>query len=78
MGIWIRSQDDKGLTFVNDFGILPTEKGMRIHGNQDSIILGEYDTGAEALEVLNRIQNHIGPNIEVFEMPQRGFGRDGE
>ena len=96
MGIWIRSQDKKKLvncewfmsdkwggdkfTITGDCGV-PYDTG-------ESVLLGIYSSEAEAMQVLDMIQRHIGEveygryhgNVidPVFQMPPAGFNQQPE
>lgn len=66
--MWIRSQDGTALVDANQ---------LMINHNKivcNKWILGTFDTGARALEVLDEIQNHLNDYKngyrEVYEMPQ--------
>ena len=90
MGIWIRNQDGN---LGKYFKFLPPVNTRAIHGcdmggNVD--VLGVYNSEAEALLVLDEIQNKI-TNIAyvqfyrqdsdfvnpVFRMPPAGFSKEG-
>lgn len=82
MDIRIRSQNKQVLTEPNDIWI----EGKHIYANISKTLLGEYLTEAEAIQVLDMIQEHIN-NLAyvqfyrqdmdfvppVFQMPPAGF-----
>lgn len=90
--MWIRSQNKKSLINANEIWIpqYKTGNGIPVYGNhathEDSCtVLGTYPTEAEAMKVLDMIQNHVHllaypyPDSEpsvVFQMPEAGFSEE--
>lgn len=87
MGIWIRSQDGCVLCNANTIWIEDED----VLANKGSIPtwLGEYACEAEAMQVLDMIQTHIGRLaytqfyksdqdfvIPIFQMPPAGFSEE--
>lgn len=58
MGIWIRSQDGKGLTNPQDVYVARRAKTWAICANR-GIDLGNYSTEEKALKVLDMIEKKI-------------------
>lgn len=105
MGIWIRNQDKKRLIEVSCTEIVTGNEGeFDIHrGTEKSrfvgmasvigneMMLGAYNSEAEAIQVMDMIQEHAeGPNTtekqmavftgtykRVFQMPPAGFSEEG-
>lgn len=62
MELWIRSQDRKRLTKVEDIYMIEDEKNFTSYiGNNIVGHLGEYKKVGRALEVLDEIQNILKP-----------------
>jgi hypothetical protein len=104
VGIWIRNQDKKRLIEVSYTEIVTGNEGeFDIHrGTEksrfvgtvsivgDGIMLGAYNSEAEAIQVLDMIQTHIVKIDDyhrtgcyedwvdpVFQMPPAGFSKEG-
>ena len=89
MGIWIRSQNKVVLIRADNIWI----DGEAIFANYVGDIhtwLGDYDSEAEAIQVLDMIQTHIVKIDDyhrtgcyedwvdpVFQMPPAGFSKEG-
>ena len=83
MSIWVRSQSRETLVNINCFYI---GKKNRIYTNDNlgsddyGFCLGEYDSEAEVLAVLDEIQGYIkhlilapGQYPVIYQMPEAGF-----
>ena len=88
MGIWIRSQNKGVLCKANNL-YLDEETVLVLYGGL-AMLLGEYLTEAEAIQVLDMIQTHIVKIDDyhrtgccedwvdpVFQMPPAGFTEEG-
>ncbi len=89
MGVWIRSQNKVVLIRADDMWV----DGEAIFANyigDRQTWLGDYDSEAEAMHVLDMIQEYINNlayvqyadgNVEfippVFQMPPAGFSKEG-
>jgi len=60
--MWIRSQDKKVLSNINQIEVIDNE----IYEN---VLLGQYETKERAIEILDNIQTAIICDVKVFEMP---------
>ena len=81
MELWVRSQNKDFLTkvdevhLVNDFLCSDTVQLVYINGNKKR--LGRYETRERALEILDKIQELLSPDVGfhlesfVFQMPER-------
>jgi hypothetical protein len=90
VGIWIRNQDKKRLIEVSYTEIVTGNEGeFDIHrGTEKSrfvgmasvigneMMLGAYNSEAEALRVLDMIEGILGTQT-VFQMPPAGFSEEG-
>ena len=66
MELWIRSQDRKRLTKVEDIYMVEDENNFTSYiGNNIVGHLGEYKKVGRALEVLDEIQKLLTPNFKV-------------
>ncbi len=86
MSIWVRRQNRDALVNANYFFI---DAGNWVYGDINSnsdpndygFFLGEYNSEAEALAVLDFVQEHINFYVRrneparVFQMPEAGFSR---
>jgi hypothetical protein len=87
VGIWIRSQNGIALCKASEIWC----EGEEVYVNGPKIYIGKYETEAEAIQVLDMIQEHAeGPNTtekqmavftgtykRVFQMPPAGFSKEG-
>lgn len=89
MGIWIRNQNKEVLTKANDIWADYNAIFANYVGDIHTW-LGDYDSEAEAMQVLDMIQEYINNlayvqyadgNVEfvppVFQMPPAGFSKEG-
>lgn len=89
MGIWIRSQNKVVLIKVNDIWADHNAIFANYVGDIHTW-LGDYDSEAEAIQVLDMIQTHIVKIDDyhrtgcyedwvdpVFQMPPAGFSKEG-
>ena len=69
--VWIRSQDRKILTATYQvYASLTGVVRAVIVGSGDTDVIGTYSTQERALQVLDKIQEHIkSPTWPTFEMP---------
>lgn len=76
--MWIRTQSRQcliktDLIEISELRAIPIEiRGYQFDGEK-YVLLGEYKTEAEALRVLDRIQEAIARMDDVFVMPESGF-----
>jgi hypothetical protein len=62
-GIWIRSQGKKYLGFYNECLVMCNEVYGRANRENDSTLLGEYESKERAMQVLDEIQNQITTSL---------------
>jgi len=89
--VWIRSQGKRELAFVSNIWSYDTIIYASNGGRGSGIKIGAYSTGAEALQVMDMIQEHnhrvqkmwfMGKEDEffvdpIFQMPEAGFSAQG-
>jgi hypothetical protein len=99
MGIWVRSQDKKSLLNCSDIHIGFSQGSVCVWGIVSDLtegpgtMLGKYNSEAEAMQVLDMVQERIleftaiqlaGPAHftgyagNVFQMPEAGFSTQSE
>ena len=84
VGIWVRSQDHTTLVHCNALGINNAHQiwGDSV-GGKETYVLSQHLTKAEALQVLDMIDEHRRKDnkhqgeLGAFQMPAAGFGEEG-
>lgn len=64
--MWIRSQDGKALSNVNNLYVRVIGKGYAI--SSDKCDLGKYSTEQKAMKIMNIIQRQIASRSERYEI----------
>jgi hypothetical protein len=89
VSIWVRSQNKRALVNANYFSMGASNRVYGdINSNSDpndcGFFLGEYDSEAEVLAVLDEIQDYIkhlilapGQFPVMYQMPEAGFLGEG-
>jgi hypothetical protein len=75
--MWIRSQDRRSFGDYKEVYIVEASI-MGVSGAADDTKLGDYDTPERALEVIDKLENHIRDNRTIFYMPKEKGGSNNE
>lgn len=64
--MWVRSQNKRRFLEVKDFSINDTDVEA-VFGDYRTITLGRYSTVEKAIEVLNKIEQHLITRSKIVE-----------
>ena len=80
-GLWVRSQDKKGLFYCNRITLMKCSGGNKVRvinqvlyqeNTDDYDTLGEYDTVDRCIEVINDMQQFLRSTMtSIYEMPDK-------